>query len=489
VREGEPTNPPAPESASTEARLPPAGRRGNLIALGLSQLAVFASALVVQAFLARFLGKETFGTYSFLLGVTALFSFIAHMNLRVLLARRVARAPETGAQTMGLGLVTTALLTFVAIGGVVGYAWFRDGRQVVVVAAAIAGLALGVRGLARVAEAVFQGQRRMGVMVRATVLGRSVLVIATIGLVLVGAGLPGVFAAQLLGTAVLLGVLVNRFKRTQADIPLGYPAREVVRLIKDARPFALDQLFGAIYLVSDLLILKEFHGDDEVGLYRAATILVLQLPVVAVILNKGIYPRMAWHMGDPDAAGEELAFAVRALLAVSLPVAIGGICVAGPLLVLIVGDQYAEATLAFIVLLGMVPFRFVNNATGNALSALDQQPARTRGIFYAAAFNVVANLVAIPRFGALGAAVTTLLTDMLLTGYLALRLVPSVRGVSVGNSVVVTLVPVLPMAAILLALPGWHVLLRILVGALVYAGFGYLSGAWRVGDLKRLRDI
>jgi len=137
----------------------------------------------------------------------------------------------------------------------------------------------------------------------------------------------------------------------------------------------------------------------------------------------------------------------------------------------------------------MVPFRFVNNASGNALSALDQQPARTRGVFYAALFNLVANLVAIPRFGATGAAATTLLTDMLLTVYLARRLAPSVRGVSVGTSVVVTLLPVLPMAAVVLALPGWHVLLRIAVGAVVYTGFGYLSGAWRVGDLKHLREI
>ncbi|MBW1881198.1 MAG: oligosaccharide flippase family protein, partial [Deltaproteobacteria bacterium] len=308
--------------------------RGNLTALGVSQLVMFASGLIVQAFLARYLGKETFGTYSFLIGVTAMFAFLAHMNLRVLLARRVARAPDTSGQMMGLGLVTTALLGLIATGGVVGYAWLRDGRPIVVVAAAIAGLALGSRGLARVAEAVFQGLRRMGVMVQGTLIERLVLVVGTIGLVLAGAGLPGVFAAQLLASMAFLAVLVTRFQRTEANIPLRFPGREAWQLVVDARPFALNQLYGAIYLVSDLLILKEFHGDEEVGLYRAATILVLQLPVVAVILNKGIYPRMARYLGDKDAAGKELAFAVRALLAVSLPVAIGGICVAGPLLVL-----------------------------------------------------------------------------------------------------------------------------------------------------------
>jgi len=450
---------------------------------------MFASGLIVQAFLARFLGKETFGTYSFLLGVTAMFSFIAHMNLRVLLARRVARAPESAGRAMGLALLTTVLLAPVATAGVVAYAWLGDGRPIVLFAAVIAGLALGMRGLARVAEAVFQGLRRMGVMIGGTLVERGVLVVGTIGLVLAGAGLPGVFAAQFLGTLAFLWVLVDRFRRTEAEISFRVPLRDIWRLFVDAWPFAANQLFGAIYLVSDVLVLKEFHGDEEVGLYRAATILILQLPVVAVILNKGIFPRMARRLGDPDAAGSELAFSVRALLAVSIPVAIGGICVAGPLLVLIVGDQYRDATTAFVLLLAMVPFRFVNNAYENALSALNQQPARTRGVFYAALFNLVANLLVIPRFGATGAAATTLFTDILLTVYLAIRITPNVRGVRVGRSIVVTILPALPMALVVLALPGWHVLLRIGVGAVVYLALGYLSGAWEKGDIRVLRNI
>src|SRR5690606_27713850 len=100
-----------------------------------AQVAVIAGGVGLQVFLARALGAEDFGTYSFLSGVFGLFLFAAHMNLHQLLARRVARAPETANEAVGLGLSATACLAWIGGACVVTYVWLLDGRPHVVATA------------------------------------------------------------------------------------------------------------------------------------------------------------------------------------------------------------------------------------------------------------------------------------------------------------------------------------------------------------------
>lgn len=462
--------------------------RGNLVALAITQILVSGSGLVIQILLARYLGRESYGTYAFLLSVTALFAFVADMNLQVLLARETARDHGRAARFLGTGLLTATLTSLVAVGLTVAYAAVGDGRGSVVFVAIFAGVALGTTAVQTVVEGVLQGLRRMQPFMVANLVGRTLYVVGTATLLLAGMDLVGVFIAQALGPLVTALILLRWFTRNVEPASIG-SLREVGRLVRDAIPFSLNRLFGAIYLVSDVLVVKAFWDDGEVGTYRVATLLLLQLPLLAVMLNRGIFPKLARAVGDVDAAGAEVQFAARILLVVSVPMAVGGLMLAGPLLVLLVGDGYDSAVLPFAILMPLLPVRFVNNLLGNALSALNQQVMRTRATGYAAAVNLAANFAVVPFLGAFGAALTTLGTDTLLLVYQAVRLAPHARGVRIVGILGRLVLPTLAMAAVLWLTPDWHVLLRVLAGAIVYGLGSWALRAWRVSDLRALRSI
>jgi len=260
-------------------------------------------------------------------------------------------------------------------------------------------------------------------------------------------------------------------------------------LVGASVPFGLNLLFSNIYLQSDVLILQELRGDYELGLYQAAAVLILQLLILANVLNRGLFPKLTQNLGDRPAAAEELMFSSRVLLAVSVPIAVGGMMLAKPLIVFIMGSEYGPSAVALTIMLPLLPLRYLNNGFGMALSAMDRQPDRTRSVVYAALFNVAANLYAIPRWGAAGAATTTLLTEILLTAWLSVRLAPELDGFRLRGAVVRTLLPAAPMAAIVAATPSLHVLVRVGAGAVVYLVVGYGTGAWRTEDPGRLRSI
>lgn len=459
--------------------------RGNLVALGVTQAVVSGSGFVAQVILARWLGPESFGVLGFIVSVTSVLAFAADLNLQVLLAREIAREPETAPRRLGTGLMTIGMTSAVAVALSVALVGLMDGRSYVLLAALVAGFALATAAIKNIVESALQGLRTMQPLMIANFVGRVVYLVATLGLVFAGFDVIGVFVALVIGPLVTSGMLLVWFRRNVGKLERD-PISAVPARIRESIPFAMSGLFASVYLASDVLVIKAFWGDDEVGVYRAASLLLMQLGVLAVMLSRGIYPRLAQSLNDPVAAGADVAFTGRIIAVVAVPLGVGGALVGHDLLPLLVGEGYEAGILPFIVLMPILPIRFLNNLLGSSLSALNLQEARTKGAAIAAALNVGSNLAVVPFFGALGAAVTTLASDICLLLYQAWRLAPLVQKVAIWGPLLRLIPATLVMAGLVWVLGDIHVVVRIAVAG---AGYGVVALLTRVVSLKDLREL
>ncbi len=461
--------------------------RGNLVFLGLIQVFRLAAGVAVNVMIMQVLGVEGYGVYGYVLTLVGLLSFGANMGMSRYLQREIARAPERAGRLVTTGFVAALLLSLITAGVIVTWATLRDGRPEVVGAAALGSVALGLQALVQPPVAWFNGTRRMKLALPGALFGRILLVVGTAAALWTDHGVMGVFAAQVVDA--LAGLAISAVIALRGVEGPGTSVAEVRELVRSCLPFGLNALFGSIYLSVDVLVLQEVCGDREVGIYRGAVMLISLFPIVADSFTTGIYPRMALHLGDPERAGAELRFVSRVLLALSVPAAVGGLLVAEPLMVFIGGEPFSVSALPFMVLAPMLPLRFLNNGTAMTLSALDRQPDRTRGVFVAALLNLAANLVVVPHYGAVGAAATTLGTEVMLTFWFRWH----VRGLAVGVGLLDSLwrvaLPALAMGAVVWLLDSWHVVLVVLCGALVYGALALLTRGIQRADLRRLAKV
>jgi len=444
--------------------------------------------LGVNVLLMRGLGVEGYGVYGYVLTLVALCSFGASLGMERLLKREIARDPDRLARSCATGLAATSVLAVLTGLVIVGAAWGLDGRSEVVWAAALGAVALGLQASSQVIESAFHGLRTMRPAVGAQVAGKLVLLTATAALLWSGAGVAAVFGAQVLDALVAFGGMAWAARKLDLR-GFGTSVAEVRVLAREALPFGLNLLFGSVYLSVDVLLLAQLRGDTEVGIYRGAVMLITLFPVIANTLTTGLYPRMAQHLGDAAAAGAELRFASRVLLAISVPAAVGGMLVAEPLMVFVGGAAFAVSAAPFLVLAPLLPLRFLNNATAMTLSSLNRQGARTRGVAVAAVVNLVANLLVIPTWGAVGAAATTLGTEVLLTVWFRWHVRGLVQDVKILDSAARVALPALVMGLVVWVFPPVHVVLTVAVGASVFAGLGLLTRAWHPRDLRELRRV
>jgi len=453
------------------------------------QLASFTartvSMLGVVFIIARVGGPHDLGVFQFGLTFTGLFPF--YWGLPVLIAREVARRPEDARKwaecsvivTLAIGAVCVALF---AIGArLVGAS--SDTAQALV----LAGTGLVLDSVARVEFAVFWAWERMGQETKVTCIQEAALLAAAGVVAATGGGVQGVLvvfiATRALGALVAWRILSRRVG--SAVIPRTSIAF-ATRILRQATPFAANDTLTLTYGRADAVMLGMIKGPVSVGLYQAATNLVLNFNVLARSVNHAVYPRMsrAWT-GARDRFGRLRDGSLQALALIAIPVTVGSLLLAPEILRFLYGKRFDRAILTYRLLVIAIPVRMLGNTLSLTLSAADRQTRRTVAVAVAAFCNVGLNLYFIPRWSYVGAAVTTLITEGgLFVAYVVL--VRQVAGPSrVVRSVVLPAAACLPLVAVVLAMVHSPMPVPILAGAAAY-GVGLLTiAALRAGPRAR----
>jgi len=137
------------------------------------------------------------------------------------------------------------------------------------------------------------------------------------------------------------------------------------------------------------------------------------------------------------------------------------------------------------VIIWSIPIGFVNSVTQYVLIAVNQQHYLTRAFVLGVVFNVVGNLILIPRLGYVGAALATILSEfsLLFPFYYSVR--RNVGTVPWGRVFGPPALSVLLMGLSIYALMAWGVnaWLAVAVGSVVYLGGLLVTGALRGDDM------
>src|SRR5262249_43372963 len=160
----------------------------------------------------------------------------------------------------------------------------------------------------------------------------------------------------------------------------------------------------------------------------------------------------------------------------ALPVTAGGVLIAPGLAGLVGGPDFGDAGRPLALLLLGTAFAFENTLLSSALVAIRRQHELLWLGLAGVTVNVLANLVVIPRFGAVGAAATTSLGAVGMFVALLTRVerccefAPSLRTASkAAIAAGIMVVALLPLSAA-------HPLLLVAVGGAAYIGVLYLLG-------------
>ena len=167
-----------------------------------------------------------------------------------------------------------------------------------------------------------------------------------------------------------------------------------------------------VLLKVDVLLLAFLTNNDEVGLYAAAARLVEGTQFVAWAFNAAMLPWVALTTGAALARGYMLG--LKLLAAGLIPVGAILACFAGPIVDLLYGDEFAGAALPLALLGCTVALYGLQSFSGTVLIGRDSPGILVRIAGAVVIQNIACNLVAIPLWGADGAAGVALSSSVLM---------------------------------------------------------------------------
>lgn len=391
---------------------------GNTVWLFTEKIVQMLLGLLVGLWIARYLGPERFGRFNYALAIVGLLVPFAKLGLDNIVIRNLARDISDKNETLGTAFILkfiASIATFFVTFGVVFFSTSSSSHNYQETLWLVGIIATGaIVQSFDIIDYWFQSQ----VQSKYSVWARNAAYVLMNGLkiVLIQMKAPLVaFAIVIVLEYILsaIGMLIayrltgNLIKAWQVRL------RYAKSLLKDSWPLILSGIVIMIYMRIDQVMLGQMVGDESVGVYSAAVkISELWYFVPGAIVNS-VFPIIVQAKEISDGVYykrlQQLFTMVSALAyAVAIPVTF----LSTQIVTLLYGNNYAEAgaILNIHIWAGLFVSLGVARETWITTEGLMKFSAAAAAV--GAVVNIVLNYFLIPYYGGLGAAIATVISQI-----------------------------------------------------------------------------
>ena len=385
-----------------------------------------AAGYLFKIYLARVLGAEALGLYALGMTIIGFLGIFNALGLPQSAVRFVATYCATGKMDLLRGFLGRSILLLLISNVLLGAAVVVGGPWIALHFYHTHELQTYLGWFAFImvlgALTTFLGQVLAGYkdVARRTVItnfvGSPLMMILTVGLVALGLGLRGYIVAQVAGAFVVLLLLAATvWKLTPRS------ARSLaiasLPLEKEVMSFSLVVLGTGLleFLMSqaDKILIGFYLGAREVGIYAVATTLVTFVPILLQSVNQIFSPSIAdlYARGQRELLGRIFQTLTKWILGLTIPLAAVMILFSSPLMRIFGRDFEAGWPILIIGTVGQL----VNCGVGSVGYLLLMSGNQRRLIkieSVTAGLMVLLNLLLIPRWGIIGAAVGAAITNV-----------------------------------------------------------------------------
>lgn len=408
---------------------------GRLISAGTTFL--------VTILVARQFGVEGYGEFTKITAYVALFYLVADFGFNAIVLKQITEKEEEAGRIfrnlLGMRLFGALALIFIALVSLSFLPYnppFNQGfSSLVKLGIVVVALTILTQALFLTTNVLFQKNLRYDL----SVLSSSVGSFVTLALVLLFTSLR-TSLLTVVGSYVIGGILMTALalKFARRFLPQIYPAFDFFlwrKIFWLTLPLGATLVFNLVYFRADMIILSFLRANTEVGIYGLAyKFFEFPLAVVTFTMNS-FYPILLWRAKEGKEKLRKLVKKLSVLLIIISLLMGLTILLFAPLLTLIRGD-FASSILPLRILSLSLPLFFLSALFMWVLIALGKQ--KLLAVFYGASMllNIFLNVIFIPHYGYLAAAVTTGITELivlLLSGLTVMVLLSDPAKVPVEN--------------------------------------------------------
>jgi O-antigen/teichoic acid export membrane protein len=289
--------------------------------------------------------------------------------------------------------------------------------------------------------------------------------------------------------AVLLKLIVGAWLTlTRFTVPkIRFSWKLYRHYLKETLPVGVGQIINALSVRLDIVLLGWLTVSESVGVFSGPYRVVDAVGLLSVVFVTALFPSMARRA---DVSRERLRqmvrSAVKIMLLVAVPAAIGLAILAHPALTLVLGSGFSDADRVLQALTPIIVPIYLNRLFNFAFISIKRQTEYAYISGATLLLNVILDLLLIPQIGYWGACVGAVSAEVIRLLLCSWRIQRQIGSLGLGETLLRILLPNLALTTVLLALVSWSWIAAALLGTVVYLALVLLAGSLDSSEKRTL---
>lgn len=375
-------------------------------------LRIFAG-FIVGVLVVRYLGPEKFGIYSYAIALVAIFAAIAKVGLDNVVVRELVNKPKKYTNFIGTAFYLKVIGAFFSIAIIFFVASVAPGSETSKLMMYIISASILFQAF-EVVEFYFQSQVLAKIICICKVCQLILSVLVKLYLIFSSAELIW-FAVAMLVDAIFLAAsyFIAYWLQGRLNFFYSFDLSVAKKLFSDSWPLIFSSVASMIYMRIDLIMIKDIMDESSVGIYSAATKISESFYFIPVLISGALFPAII----NAKRVNQSLyylrlqrlhASMIWCAILIAIPVS----TFSDEITILLFGEIYREAGRVLVVHVWAGVFVFLGAVSGKWYIAEGMEKLAFWRTFYGMVMNLILNFIMIPKYGLIGAAISTFFSQM-----------------------------------------------------------------------------
>jgi O-antigen/teichoic acid export membrane protein len=345
---------------------------------------------------------------------TALFAVVADFGLSALTIREVAR-DKKNEKFVDNCISLKLLLSFVTFFLIFFSTFFIDKSPLVKLAVIVAGSHVIISNFNVYFTSIYKAFERMESYAKVSIINGIAFISLLSYLIFVSkSSVVGLLVGYITVDLLILIINVVMTKKGFFRVNFDFNKKLILKILKEAWPLALGIVFTMIYVRIDSVMLSFIKGDKSVGIYAACYNLLFALQGAISIVHHAILPKLStlYYEKQFERYRRLLKIIFKISLVCLFPLLILLSLFSKEMLNVIYGPEFTVGYVALIILFWNGFIIYFSSFYGYSLMMSNRQRRLTLALGIGAVINITLNFALIPGFGYIGAAIATIITEI-----------------------------------------------------------------------------
>lgn len=362
--------------------------------------------------LTRYLGPENFGLLSYSQSFIGIFVAFSTLGLEVILVRELTSNKEKSEVILGTALVLKAIASIISIILIFIINIYMEDREASLLISVVSFVVI-FQSLNLGIDTYFQANILSKYSSISNIIAFIASSIFKLVLIFVEADLIYfAFALVLDSVFMFIGYIYIFYLHKRTLTPLKYDKKTAVYFLRSAWPMILTSMAVFLYTKVDQIMIKHLIDNRSVGYYSAALKVSEIFYFIPLLITQSLFPKLVKerNAGNNEQYLKLLENVYKLVLWVSLPFVVVLVYFNEFIINVLYGTSFSESANILSVLGFSLIFISIGSVSNKILYVEHYEKKYLIRSIFGFIFNILLNYYLIQKYGAIGAAISTLIT-------------------------------------------------------------------------------